>query len=1373
MDSSAEAIKAAEAFVDRPFDITVAPPYRMAIIRPSSGDAPPLFAFAIHHIAADFQSLQVLMGELSTLYSVAPSIPPDLEDVADVVAHHAAEEAYVSSPEGLAAQVHWLAELANPSLPFRLPSSLGSSRRESEPTGLTGSTGHHRHVLAPALVTRLRDFARTARVTPAMVVLTAFQVLLFRNGDHRDPVIAVPGACRRPRETRALVGLLANPMAIRWAADGATPFRSALEDVRGRLFRGLEHERYPFPRIVEMLDPPRAGTAMPLTQVMYVWQQMTQSGADAATSGLFGPALPSSRQRGSAYDLMLAMTPREEELASTFTYDTRHFDAQAIERLARQLDSLLDAAIDAPETPIGRLPLLSVEDQTDLLRQWTGPTVDLDQEGPTTIDRRFLERVKERPDALALVSGDVRLTYAALGEAVAPMATRLRAEGVGPGHVVGLHVERRADMVVAMLAILSTGAAYLPLDPTYPDDRLRAMVDDTHPQWIVTWGQASLTFAASDIAVIDLASPPAEDPQSPGTPVDGATGAHSAYLIYTSGSTGKPKGIVVSHRNVLNLFSGLERSIGAEVPRGATWLSTTSIAFDISVLELLWTLCRGDMVVLGGAAASPATPAARPNAAKNDFSLFFFPRATTREGIYTTLLESGRFADQHGFKAVWLPERHFHAFGGDYPNPAVAAAALAAITERIGLRAGSVVAPLHDPIRVAEEWAMVDHLSNGRVGLSFAAGWHEDDFVLAPDQFADRKALLTQDIDTIQRLWRGESIARVNGAGRTIEVSIRPVPKDPRLDTWLTAAGNPETFRAAGAGGFNLLTHMLGQNQREIASRIALYRQARLENGHDRGHVTIMLHTLVGDRADRVKALSEEPFKDYLRSSIDLMRGLARASGIDPDQHTEQLIAQAYHRFSTTSALFGTPEELLPLVRSLRDAGCDEVACLIDFGVGTADTLANLPHLARLASMAADRPDTPVDVISATPERSPEELILAHGVTHLQCTPALLHALLASPKGREALSRLRVLLVGGEPFPPGMAARLAQVTSARLFNMYGPTETTVWSAVRPVEPGPEEGYIGGPLANTTLCLLDEHGQMVPPGVPGELCIGGAGVALGYHGRPDLTEAAFGPASLTPLSKERLYRTGDFARIRGRGLLEFLGRKDQQVKVRGVRIELGEVEGTLSDCTGVAQAIAVVQTDDQGVATLGAYLVAEPGVTLDLDAIRARARSLLPAAMMPSRLFVEDRLPMTLNGKVDRKALTNRSTANAPSPPPTVGTTTGAPAPPGIAANTDTEDTLAAIWRDLLDLPTVGIHDNFFEIGGHSILATKLVEEVNRASLGSITLPDIFTHTTISDLARHLSAQTNGQSRPDRVLERAKRQRAALGRSRRTPARDTL
>ncbi|WP_449063617.1 LLM class flavin-dependent oxidoreductase [Planomonospora algeriensis] len=338
-----------------------------------------------------------------------------------------------------------------------------------------------------------------------------------------------------------------------------------------------------------------------------------------------------------------------------------------------------------------------------------------------------------------------------------------------------------------------------------------------------------------------------------------------------------------------------------------------------------------------------------------DFGLFYFAdeaRAGTDQ--YRLLLEGARFADTHGFSAVWTPERHFHEFGGRYPNPAVTGAAIAAVTEHVAIRAGSVVAPLHHPARIAEEWAVVDNLSGGRAGVSFAPGWHLGDFALRPENYGDRRQVTIDTIDTVRRLWRQESVELSDGAGEPVKVRTHPAPVQPELPVWLTSSGNPETFRQAGELGVGVLTHLLGQSLDDLVRKVADYREHFAGNHGGTGHVVLMLHTFLGEDRARVREVVHQPFTDYLRSSLGLVMKAAEdlMPGLDPDamdpEDIEFLLEVSFDRYFDTGGLFGTVDDGMALLRSLEEVGVDEIGCLIDFVPDTDAVLESLHHLDRL-----------------------------------------------------------------------------------------------------------------------------------------------------------------------------------------------------------------------------------------------------------------------------------------------------------------------------------------------------------------------------------------------------------------------------------------
>lgn len=345
-----------------------------------------------------------------------------------------------------------------------------------------------------------------------------------------------------------------------------------------------------------------------------------------------------------------------------------------------------------------------------------------------------------------------------------------------------------------------------------------------------------------------------------------------------------------------------------------------------------------------------------------DFSLFYFANDSAAEDDrYRLLMEGARFADAHGFSAVWTPERHFHPFGGLYPNPAVTSAAIAAVTQNVKIRAGSVVAPLHHPLRIAEEWSVVDNLSNGRAGVSFASGWHADDFVLRPDNYHDRRELLADYVETVRSLWRGGSVTYTNGAGKPHEVRIFPPPVQPTLPVWVTSAGGVETFRTAGRLGAGVLTHLLDQDIEGLAVKLTEYRKALAEREDADGwpgHVALMIHAYLHDDEGLARETVRKPLSDYMRSSLHLLLN-AQLDGrrkVDASKLTEEdtdfIVDRAFDRYFDFG-LLGTVSKAAGAIEEFRSIGVDEVACLIDFGLPTESVLSGLTKLNELRKATA------------------------------------------------------------------------------------------------------------------------------------------------------------------------------------------------------------------------------------------------------------------------------------------------------------------------------------------------------------------------------------------------------------------------------------
>jgi amino acid adenylation domain-containing protein len=377
--------------------------------------------------------------------------------------------------------------------------------------------------------------------------------------------------------------------------------------------------------------------------------------------------------------------------------------------------------------------------------------------------------------------------------------------------------------------------------------------------------------------------------------------------------------------------------------------------------------------------------------------------------------------------------------------------------------------------------------------------------------------------------------------------------------------------------------------------------------------------------------------------------------------------------------------------------------------------------------------------------------IASHHVTHLQMTPSLARMLTLDPRAFAALGSLKQMLLGGEAVPAALIHHLRQVFTGEIHNMYGPTETTIWSTTCRVEEIGSFVSIGRPIANTQIYMLDAELNPVPVGEAGELFIGGDGVARGYWNRPELTAERF--LNLPALSGQRgdagrIYRTGDLARFLPDGNIEFLGRADYQVKLRGHRIEPGEIEALLEKSAGIRQAVIVMREDREGDARLVAYMVAD-GVAPNTAALRAALAAQLPDYMVPSAFVFLDALPLTDNGKIDRKALLKL-------PPP--AKSHSAPTAAGEPAN-ETERIVARAWQEALGIPAVGMNDNFFDLGAHSLTVAEAHAKLQEALGREIALVDLFQFSTVGSLAAHL-AGSQPASAAAQLSGRAARRRMA-------------
>ncbi|WP_305729727.1 amino acid adenylation domain-containing protein, partial [Pseudomonas gingeri] len=829
-----------------------------------------------------------------------------------------------------------LGDIDEPTLPFGLQDVQGDGHAIAEAT----------RVLSPALSLRLRARARQLGVSAASLHHLAWAQVLGKVSGKQDVVFGtvLMGRMQGGEGADRALGMFINTLPLRVAV-GGQGVRAGVKATHARLTALLGHEHAslalaqrcsgvaaPTPLFSALLNYRHSAVASISEETTQAWQGIETLGGEERTN----------------YPLTLNVDDLGEGFSLNVQVNAEVGAMRVCAYMEAALEHLLQALEQNPEAPLSSLSILPADELEQLLVTFNDTLLDYPQ--AQTVHGLFEAQVQRTPDALAVVHGGRRLTYRELNEQANRLAHTLRKQGVQPDSRVGICVDRGAEMVVGLLAILKAGGGYVPLDPAYPAERIAYMLQDSAPAAVLAQAATRDLLAGISVPVINLDQGTWQDESVQNPEVPGLTSAHLAYLIYTSGSTGLPKGVMIEHRNTVNFLTWAHAAFGG--PALEKTLFSTSLNFDLAVYECF-----------------------------------------------------------------------------------------------------------------------------------------------AP----------------------------------------------------LTSGGSIEVVK-------NVLELQQGE--------------------HDIG--------LINTVPSALKALLE-------------------VDGLPESVHTVNVAGEALKR---------------SLVESLFEK------------------------------------------------------------TGVQ----------------------------------------------RLCNLYGPSETTTYSSW--VSMDREDGFaphIGKPVGNTQFYLLDEQQQPVPLGVPGEIYIGGAGVARGYLNREDLTAERFLNDPFSREASARMYRTGDLGRYLPDGNIEYLGRNDDQVKIRGFRIELGEIDARLAKHPTVHEAVVTAREDIPGDKRLVAYYTLAAGqISVDIEALRSHLQEQLPEYMVPAIYVLLEAMPLTPNGKLDRKAL--------PTPDGDALIRRGYEAPQG-----ETETTLARIWMQLLNVEQVGRHDHFFDLGGHSLLAVSLIERMRQAGL-SADVRVLFSQPTLAALA---------------------------------------
>ncbi|HET6977262.1 MAG TPA: amino acid adenylation domain-containing protein [Pyrinomonadaceae bacterium] len=571
------------AETQRPFNLGTGPVWRVTLLKLEELDY--VLVVNLHHIVSDAWSLGVLVNEIAALYSAfLHAQPSPLPELIVQYADFAHWQRNWFQDDVLERQLsYWRAQLSGAPALLELPAD------RPRPAVQSFRGADHKFTLDVELIEKLQELSRREGVTLFMTLLAAFQTLLWRYSGEPDVVIGTPIAGRNRSETEQLIGFFVNTLVLRTRVEGKEDFTNLLKRVRETALGAFAHQDMPFEKLVEELEPERNLSHSPLFQVMFAMQNSPLGALELPGLQL---SLVADEVVQSKFDLILGLDESPTGIQGEWIYNTDLFDASTIERMNGHFQTLLAGIVTNPQHALCDLPLLTNAERKLLLEDWNETPVADPQ--ALCLHELFEAQAERTPEAVALVFGDERLNYRELNERANQVAHHLQVAGIGPESIVGLLLERSAELVVALLGVLKAGAAYLPLDLAYPEERQRYMMADAGMQLLLTQATVQEIFAQS---------PESAEVKST------VSWENLAYVIYTSGSTGQPKGVAITHESAAALVRWANDTFARADLAGV--LFSTSICFDLSVFELFVPLsCGGAVILATNALELPKLPAA-------------------------------------------------------------------------------------------------------------------------------------------------------------------------------------------------------------------------------------------------------------------------------------------------------------------------------------------------------------------------------------------------------------------------------------------------------------------------------------------------------------------------------------------------------------------------------------------------------------------------------------------------------------------------------------------------------------------------------------------------------------------------------------------
>jgi len=1215
----------------RPFDLAHPPFIRMGLIKQKENRH--ILMVDIHHIITDGLSFGIFVKELMAIYGrqVLPTPKLQYKDYSEWQNTREQQEIIKSQLE------YWSKEFESEIPVLGLPTDY-----PRPPLQVFAGSSLNFETAAPE-VKRLKDLAAVEDATLFMVLAAILNILLAKLSGQEDIIVGIPIAGRRHIELQNIMGFFVNTLALRNRPQGQKTFQRFLNEVKSNALRAFENQDYPFEELVEHVDVERDLSRNPLFDVMLLLENMGNPRVEIP-----GLKLVPIRHKSqiAKFDLELYAVEAGEKLLFTFQYCTKLFKQETIERFISYFKKIVTSILIDPGIKISGIEILTGEEKNRLLYDFNDTATGYPKD--KAIHELFAEQVVKTPGSIAIGFEDQALTYSGLNEKVNQLANYLKKGiNIGPEERVAVLVDRSMEMVTAILGILEAGGAYVPIDTSFPEARIKYMIDD-----------AKIGVVISEKHQVKRLNRLQWECKN-----------FHTFLCMDSASVYEEEEI---EKNEL-MDEAMWRYIGEsedEIEAGG-WASSYTgeplskeemREYGDNTFKKLSPFLHKNMRVLEIGCASGIT---------------MFRIAPYVSFYYGTDL-SGIIIDKNKNRVK----------AGNHKNITLDCL------------------PAHDIDKIeAENFDLI--IINSVIQYFHGHNYLRKVIAKAMDKLADKAYLFLGDIMD-QEL--KHELTR-----ETLEFKRTHGDKNYRTKTTWDA----ELFVSRGFLE-DIALQTPGIQNIQFSNKIYTLENELTKFRYD----ALITVDKSGSKANKSRA----PQK-YQHDIKTLNTFSTKGAGFQKNQKVQPNRA-AYVTY--TSGTTGLPKGIMIEHRAVINfiKGMTDV---IDFT--EKDTILSLTTISfdifGLETLLPLTRGTEVVIGNHDEQMDPEVLthtLVKKEISILQLTPSRLQVLLSGGISRASSRRIKYLIVGGEAFPAVLLEEARDLFSGEIYNVYGPTETTIWSTIKNVT-GERELNIGRPIANTRIYILDKSKKLLPVKVAGELFIGGDGLARGYLNKPELTAEKFISHMSYMSYMSYIYKTEDLARWLPDGNIEFLGRIDHQVKIRGFRIELGEIERQLLKHEDIKEAVVICSSDKDGDKYLSAYIItgAEPSPM----ELREYLLKYLPDYMIPSHFIRIEKIPLSTNGKIDRKAL----------PRPGIKLDQNYAAPRNMI-----EKKLVGTWSEVLGIgkDQISINSNFFHLGGHSLKATILIARIHREQNAKIPLSEMFKNPTIESMAKYITE--TGKSR---------------------------